>query len=201
MDNILDGLLQQFGSETLSGMSQQLGVQPEQVQTGLQGALPFLLSALVRNTQSSQGAESLYNALSKDHDGSILNNVMDFLQNSDQGPGNGILKHLLGGQRGTVEGLLSQFSGLDAQSAGKLLQMSAPILMGYLGKQQRDNNLNADDVAGLLRNTQQQAQQQQAQQIPNVDMLTRLLDADGDGSVTDDLSGMALKFLGGYFKR
>lgn len=201
MDNILDGLLQQFGSETLSGMSQQLGVQPEQVQTGLQGALPFLLSALVRNTQSSQGAESLYNALSKDHDGSILNNVMDFLQNSDQGPGNGILKHLLGGQRGTVESLLSQFSGLDAQSAGKLLQMSAPILMGYLGKQQRDNNLNADDVAGLLRNTQQQAQQQQAQQVPNVDMLTRLLDADGDGSVTDDLSGMALKFLGGYFKR
>ena len=50
---------------------------------------------MARNTSNQQGAESLHNALQKDHDGSILDNLGGFLNNAQSGPGAGILRHVL----------------------------------------------------------------------------------------------------------
>jgi hypothetical protein len=64
----------------------------------------------------------------------VLNNMSDYISNYKQGENDGILKHVLGNSRPTVERSLSSKTGLDAGSIGSLLTMAAPIIMGALGK-------------------------------------------------------------------
>ncbi len=68
--------------------------------------------------------------------------------------------------------------------------------MGYLGKQTREKKVTDSNgieslLDGLLRSGAQKEQS----------LVTQLLDADGDGSVIDDLIGMAAgsKKIGGLF--
>jgi len=46
--------------------------------------------------------------------------------------------------------LLSGFSGIKSSSAGSLLSIAAPLLLGFLGKHAVANNLNASGLANLL---------------------------------------------------
>ena len=159
-------------------------------------ALGSLMTGLARNAQSTEGAGALAAALSKDHDGSVLDNLSGVLSAPEQGPGAGILGHVFGSKQGAVQSALGQSTGLDAGSMGKLLTMLAPLVMGALGKKQRQGGLNPSDLGGLLRQEQETA----ARQAPDLGMLGSLLDRDGDGDIKDDVAkigGSLLKnFLG-----
>ena len=131
-------------------------------------------------------------ALDNKHDGSILDNIGDLFKggvNSDVVTDGGkILGHVLGGRQQNVERELSSRSGIDAGSVANILKVAAPILMGVLGKQKREQNVsNAGDLGGLLGGLLKGNSPQQEQSF-----LESILDADGDGSVIDDVAGMVL---------
>lgn len=117
--------------------------------------MPTLLGAMANNTKSESGASGLLGALDRDHDGSILDDITGFINQGDSAQGDGILKHVLGGQRTVVESGLSQKTGLNSSQMSGLLKMVAPILMGYLGKQKKsqssgfDNGSITDLLGGL----------------------------------------------------
>lgn len=186
MISLQDMLNQQLGGSTVSQISQSLGADQNSTATAIQAALPMLLGALARNTSNQQGAQELDTALSKDHDGGILDNIMDFLGNSGQGPGGGILGHIFGDRREAVEGKISQSSGLDMSQISQLLVMLAPIVMGALGRAKRQEGLDAGGVADMLNQERQQIESSS----PVMGMLSSLLDRDGDGNVMDDLGGL-----------
>ncbi len=195
-DSILDMLSGQLGGQALEMITSQLGANRSQVEKAVPAALGSLMTGLARNTQSSNGAGALAAALSKDHDGSIFDNLSGVLKAPEQGSGAGILGHVFGPKQGAVQSALGQSTGLDAGSMGKLLTMLAPLVMGALGKKQRQGGLNPGDLGGLLRQEQRSA----ARQAPDLGMLGGLLDADGDGDIKDDVAkigGSLLKnFLG-----
>lgn len=153
MSDTLQSVLAQLDPEAIGMIGEKLGVDPQTVQQGVQIGLPVLLSALARNTQTQDGAQSLAGALARDHDGSALQNLPATINSYQQGPGDGILRHVLGEQRGQVEQGLSQKAGLDG---GALLQILAPIVLGSLGQQQRQQGLDPTAIANSLQ-TQQQA--------------------------------------------
>jgi len=100
--------------------------------------------------------------------------------------GAGILGHVFGGKEQNVAKAVGSKSGMDMGTAMKLLQMAAPIVMGYLGKQSRQQNVSDGSgienlLGGLLGGGAQKEQS----------LVTQILDADGDGSVIDDIIGMA----------
>lgn len=130
-------LLNQLGEGGLEAMAGKIGANTSQTATALEGIMPTLLGAMSNNTQSSSGASGLMSALDRDHDGSVLDDIMGFIGQSENGPGAGILKHVLGNKQGDIENGLSQKTGLASGQVGQLLQMAAPLLMGYLGKQKR----------------------------------------------------------------
>jgi hypothetical protein len=139
------------------------------------------------NATTPKGAASLLGALSNsNHDGSILNNLGSLLGSSDVlKDGSGILGHIFGGKEQNVAKAVSAKSGMDLSAVMKLLQMAAPVIMGYLGKQSRQQEINDSSgienlLGGLLGNSAQKEQ----------NLVTQLLDADGDGSVIDDIIGM-----------
>jgi hypothetical protein len=191
-------LTQQFTSEQRIGkLSKQVGADPAATQNALGAALPLLMGALARNSSQQDGAQALDKALAK-HDGGILDNLDGFLEAPDVDDGDGILRHVLGNKRGTVETGVSKASGLDPSAVARLLPLLAPVVLGALGREKRQRNLNAGALANMLGSERQQLQQAN----PNVGLLESLLDQDGDGSVADDILAKVGKgLLGGLFRK
>lgn len=197
MNDVLSMLQAQLGDHAVDSISRQIGADHQQTSQAVASALPVLLQAMSRNASSPSGAASLEQALTRDHDGSLLDNLDGFIGNFQQGPGAGILRHVLGSKRGGVEAMLGQMNGLDQQKSSQLLEILAPIVMGTLGRQKRQGGLNAADLMGMLRQTT--ARQQQAHP-KSTNLVNQLLDRDGDGSYTDDLTQMGMNVLGGFFR-
>jgi hypothetical protein len=190
----LTGLLNDaLNSDTVSQISQQLGADEGTTGNAIQAALPMLLGGLANNSASEEGASALAGALDRDHDGSVLDDLAGFLGNYSSGQGAGILGHIFGGSQGAVEQGVSQASGLDMGKVGPLLMMLAPIVMGALGRSQRQSGMGAGDLAGLLGG----ATQQMGSGSQLMGILSSVLDRDHDGSAIDDVAGMIGGFLGG----
>ena len=191
----LEGILGLLNDKDLGKLTSQLGGNENDVKVGLVSALPAILQALNKNTQTAEGAESLNKALEK-HDGSVLNNLSGYLNNPDLNDGAGILNHLFGNQTENVAQAVSKSSGLDSNGSIKMLQILAPLVLGALGKQKKDNNL---DASGLDALTSMLAlnlgSNEQTSGI--MGLVTNLLDSNKDGAIVDDLLGLASKFLGG----
>jgi hypothetical protein len=184
--SLLDMLQQRLGGDAVNQISSRLGTDPTSTRTAIAAALPMLVGALARNAQDPGKAGALANALGR-HDGSVLDDVAGYLGRGDTGDGDGILGHVLGGKKETVQAGLGQAAGLDPAKAGTLLAMLAPLVMGALGKAQREKGLDTGGLAGMLGGEQQRA----ADAAPGVmGMLSSFLDRDHDGSVMDDIGGM-----------
>ncbi|MDD2381776.1 MAG: DUF937 domain-containing protein [Mariniphaga sp.] len=196
MENLLNSILSRIDDNSLQAIGQQANASPTQAKSALASAIPILMNALAKNSSTPDGAQSLQNALARDHDGSLLDNLGSLLQNPDSANGAGILKHVLGNKRQNVEKYISQDSGLSGGSAGKILEIAAPILMGYLGKK---NATGSNNVIGNLLNSYVKAEKKQAPQAQSI--INQLLDRDNDGSIMDDIAEMGMSFLGKMKKR
>jgi hypothetical protein len=128
-----------------------------------------------------------------------LKDLGGYLQNSQAGNGEGILKHVLGGKRPVVERSVSKASGLDSNQTGQLLAMLAPIVMGALGQEKRQRGMNAGALTQLLG---QERQQIERSQPAAGGILGSMLDSDGDGDVdASDLLKHGSGLLGKLFGR
>lgn len=194
MASILDTITQQLGGDTVRQVSQQLGTDEATAGSAISAALPVLMAALARNASNPGGADALAGALDRDHDGSALNDLTGTLSRGQGGIGDKILGHVLGNRRGAVEEGLGQATGLGAGGSGKLLAMLAPIIMGALGRAKREQGLDAGGIGSMLGAERSRIG---AAAPAGVGGLLQFLDADKDGSVMDDVTGMLGKFMGG----
>ena len=192
----LEALLGLLQGQDIGNLASQVGGNEGETKNGVMAALPAMLAALGKNVGTEKGAEELNNALEKKHDGSILDNLSGYLSNPDLKDGAGILNHLFGNQTSNVANAVSQSSGLDTNGIMKMLQMLAPILMGILGQQKKQNNLDAKGLGNL---TSMLASNfgSEAGTSGIIETVTNLLDANKDRNVVDDIMGMVGKFFGG----
>lgn len=199
MSQNINSLNELLSPEVIQTMSRQLNINPSQASSAISLILPVLTEGLSRNAQSPQGAQSLQNALQNDHDGSILNQLPEFIQNFSSGPGLGILKHILGPQQAQIAGGVSQQTGISSQQTMQLMMMLAPMIMGFLGKkQQTTTQSGGGGILDILNQVQQQAAPQQSGN-PSLDLLKQMLDKNGDGNVQQEVMDLGKKILGGLF--
>ncbi|GAB5399325.1 MAG: DUF937 domain-containing protein [Aureisphaera sp.] len=193
MSGILDLLNSDMGRQIISGVSNETNQPTDKTASVLQMGLPILMGAMKRNASTPQGADGLMGALNGKHDGSILDNLGGLfgggVDQNVKDDGMGILGHVLGGSQNNVANALSNKSGMDSGSVMKILQVAAPILLGYLGKQKRQQNVSSqsgigDLLGGLMGGGNEQPKQQS--------LIESILDGDNDGSVIDDVAGMLL---------
>ena len=192
MDGLLDLLNSPMGKQLIGGVAGQTGQPENKTADVLSMAMPLILGAMKKNVSSSpQGAEGLMNALSSKHDGSILDNLGGLfgggVDDEVVQDGAGILNHVFGNKQPQVENALSQKSGLDAGSIAQILKIAAPIVMGYLGRQKAQSNVKDASGMNTLLGSMLGGQPQE-----NQSLITKLLDADGDGSILDDVAGMVM---------
>ena len=193
MNAITQVITQQIAGFAARAIAQRLGISEATAQRAVQIAIPLILAALARNAARPEGAQELHQAVSKDHDGSIFDNLSGYLGDPQAANGAGILGHVFGEQQGTVQDTLAQASGLDQNAAGNILEMVAPLVMGAVGQTQRQNDL---DPGGLSDFLDTQRQQTEASAPGLAGALNSMLDSNRDGSVTDDVG----RLLGTFFK-
>ncbi len=192
ISSLLQGAM---GQQMVNGVVNQLGIENEQAKMAISAAVPLLITALSKNANSGD-AQNIANALERDHDGSILDNLGGFLQGGNFSDGANILSHVLGGKQGQVENAIGKSSGLNAGQIAQILAMLAPIVMGYLGKEKKQNGLDAGGLSSLLGGLVGGATQSNQREMGTIE---RLLDQDGDGNAMDDVMELGSKLLGGFF--
>ena len=188
---ILDTLGQQLGGNTLTQISQQLGTDEGTAAKAVRVALPLLLGGLTRNAATPDGAAALDQALTRDHDGSLLDAPHQAVANPNAFNAGGILGHIFGQRQAPVQQGVAKATGIDLQSAGKVLMILAPIVMAELARARSAQGANAS-AGSVLQGEQANIERQ----VPGIGGLASILDRNHDGNVADDIANIASGRLG-----
>jgi len=212
--NLLDMIMSAQGGATAQQAGAQLGLNQQQSQSAIAALLPAISSALKQNTANPQGLAGLLGALQGGQHEQYLENPQMLGQQQTVNDGNAILGHLFGSKdvSRAVAGHAAQQTGIGSDVLKKLLPLVATMAMGSLSKQtkaptmqsaltglamqhlmggQKKSGLGALLGAVTGANSRQQQQTQQTHQ-QGMGIIGKLLDADGDGSMMDDVLKMAM---------
>ena len=183
--NLLGTLLE--NPAILGQLSQQFSLSKGDTSSVLAQLVPVLAKGMKFNTQQPSGLESLASALSKGQHSQYFDNPNSAARQETVSDGNAILGHLLGSKdvsRG-LAGRAEQNTGVSSDLIKKMLPVVAAMAMGALSKQN----------SGAAASNMAPQAQAQGQGGALGGLLESFLDVDGDGSMADDLLGMAGKFF------
>jgi len=190
---ILDTIGQQLGGDTLKQISQKLGTDEGTAAKAVSVALPLLIAGLSRNASTPDGSAALDQALTSDHsDSAVLNAPQQAVADPNAFNAGGILSHIFGQRQAPIQQGVAKASGIDLQSASKVLMILAPIVMASLARARNTQGANAS--AGQVL---QQEQQHIERQVPGIGGLASILDRNHDGSIADDIANIAGGQAGG----
>ena len=195
--DILGMLKGQLGEAVISQLGNAIGGSKEQTSAGIDAALPTILGALSRGSQTEGGQNALMSFLDKDGDGDIMDDLQGYIGGgNDTNGGSSIIEQFLGGKKDAVNAAISQNSGLNQEASSNLMTQLAPMVMNMLGKggKGQGGGLDINSVLGLLQN-----QGEATKKGGNLGFVANLLDQDGDGSITDDALNIGKSLLGGFF--
>ena len=183
MNPLIGMLASQMGGPVIQQISQQIGANEGTTQSAVGMALPMLLSAF------GNQAEATGQVVQGD-DGSILDDVMGFVGNAGAANmGSALLGQVFGGgTQNQMADSISQNTGLDSGAATQLLGMLAPLVIGALGKfSQEQGGLDANGIAQMLGGL--------SGGNDFLGMATKMIDADGDGDIVEDLGNIMGKLF------
>ncbi len=181
--NILETILQAGGGGVVDSLGKQLGIGKTETGAILDNLIPALTRGLKQNTEQPDGLDSLLGALRSGNHERYLDDPSVLSNEDSVADGNGILGHILGNKDVSRE-LARRTSGKVGVSDSiikKMLPMVGALVMGAMSKRNTQVGLGRDSAAPASGGG---------------DLLAAFLDADKDGSILDDVLGMAGKFLG-----
>ena len=175
--NITDLLLGKDSSDAVSALARQFNVSEAQARDAVASMAPSLSRGMQHHTKQSSGLDSLINALGKGNHSKYIDDpgVLGRPETTDDG--NSILGHIFGNKEVSrnVAKHAAQETGLGASLLKKMLPVVATMVMGSLGK----SFLGGGGAAPA--------------KAQSSGILGSLLDSDRDGSIIDDVLGMAFK--------
>ncbi len=155
----------------------------EQSATDLLKTLGSSMMGSVKGRVQSQrhDSDTLEDLIKNSRYANAIDNPHEHLNDSSMvESGNDLLRHITGSKEASREiaAQVGQKTGVNPSIIKSLLPMLAPFVIGALGK-------------GMMGGGSAPAPQQQS----SGSLLSSLLDFDHDGSVLDDVAGMAMKYL------
>ncbi len=184
--SILETILKSQNGNLVKELASSLNINPSQAGAAAAKMIPALTGGLKKNVSQSGGLESLLGALTKGNHAKYVEDAKAAINPSAISEGNSILGHLLGSKQRSreVAAEAAKDTGLDVGVLKKMLPMIATMAMGSLSKQQSSGGVLSELVkAGSKASGASRG------------LLDSFLDKDNDGSMADDLLGMAKKFL------
>lgn len=175
--NLTDLLFDKSNSDSISTFANQFGVNDSQAKDAISSLAKSLSRGLGAQTQSEKGMGGLFDALNTGKHSRYIENPSLFGEDKTRNDGNDILGHIFGNKDVSrhVTKRASKETGLSDSLLKKMLPIVATMVMGALGKKMM--------VGGNSTPSRQQS----------TGFLTKMFDADNDGSMIDDVLGMAFK--------
>ncbi|WP_432823255.1 DUF937 domain-containing protein [Trichloromonas sp.] len=182
---LLDQILDAQGGAQLQQLAGKFGVSEGQAKNALEQMLPALSQGIKKNATAPGGLDALMAALQGGNHQRYLEDPQELQRPEAIADGNNILGHILGSKDVSrqVAARTAEKTGLDTGILKQMLPMVAAMTMGALSKQ-----ASATGALGQLQGGASSG-------ASVAGSLLSLLDFDKDGSVVDDLIGLAKKFF------
>ncbi len=177
MASFIDEFMKTYGPEVTQQMAANTGLDQGTVQQLIPKLAPLIISGLKKQKDERGGVERVDHILNKYGDPSVLNNIKDLISAKTQ---DSSADANLGGLLGASGGIqaaqaLGKSLNIDASKIIRMIPALAPIILGALSKKKSTSG----GIGGI----------------------GSLLDADGDGSIIDDVAGFVLRGGGGQATR
>jgi hypothetical protein len=146
--DLIDLIKQLNNDDVLGQVSQSMGVEPQQVKKVTQLGLPTLVEAMNRNAKTQEGARSLARALEQHQDDEV-DDLSKYIRHADAHDGEKILRHVFSDKSERVESKIAKQTGLDMSQVMGILAQFAPLVLGLLGKEKKEKNIDYNGVANM----------------------------------------------------
>lgn len=172
--NITDLLFEKGNENAISEFADNFGVNESQAKDAISSLAKSLSRGLGANTQEVEGLDSLMEALESGNHSRYIEDPSLLGKKETTQEGNDILGHIFGNKDVSrhVAKKASKETGLGSGLLKKMLPIVATMVMASLGKKMLGGAKSRNQSGGLL---------------------TQIFDADKDGSMIDDVLGMAFK--------
>ena len=152
--NLVSEIVEVLSPTITSRIASALGLNQTSTEKAVVAAIPALLVSLISYVSKPQGATKLNEVVQKQEPGmlsSLANVIGEPGQKALVDQGTSVLTSLLGGK--TVSALtdaLGEYAGVTGSGSKSLLGLLGPVVLGVLGREQRDQGLDASGLANLL---------------------------------------------------
>ncbi len=180
MSNILDLLFADENKAALNEVQKNFNLSEAETRTAVEGLIPALSRGLQNNTKASPGMDDLLDALRTGSHKQYMEKPDTLGSTETVKEGNDILGHIFGDKKVSreVANRAAKSSGLSSTLLKKMLPVVASLVMGALSKKV----LGSGSGASTSR-------------ANSGGLLTSLLDSDRDGSIWDDVLGLAARTM------
>ena len=168
MPNFIEDFMTSMGPEVTKKLGSSLNVDQGTLQKIIPLVAPMILGGLKKQSESFGGQQRVDHILNKYGSADVLQNLDQLFSNKKNDPKTDQkLGGLLGDAGTQAANLISKNFNLDSNTAMKLIPMLAPVILGFLTKKRDTQSAGSSAIAALL-------------------------DANGDGSIFDDVAGFIL---------
>ncbi len=180
---LMDILMQAGGGSLLDQVAKQAGINPDQAEDLIKSVGSAMFGQVKGRIESPKVDSSDLEDLLRDSKyANMLEKPEEHLQNPRmKEAGDDLLRHITGSKEVSreVASEVAKRSGFDASLIKSLLPMLAPLVIGALSR-----GLASDDVPVNMKPSRE-----------SDNGLMGMLDFDNDGSVMDDIAGLAMKYI------
>lgn len=177
--------------DSIDWLANKAGIENKQAQALIKAGLPVLLGGLKKNTETTEWAQSLSDALDA-HD-TVPTNLGDLLWGEQWVDAQKILGHILGGDTWSTTDALAKQAWVSSDAASGILWALAQAALWWLGQAKKTEWLDTDSLTKTIWSVSDQLKDGSMVDT----LLLSFLDKNKDGSYKDDLITMAINWVKG----
>lgn len=151
--NLAEAIKSLISPDLITKASAFLGESETGISKALSGVLPIVLGGLIDKSSTNEGANVVAHLATEQYKAGILDTLHNFFDGKSENlltKSAGLVNSIFDSKDSALPGVLSNFSGVKTTSASSLFDMATPVVLAFLGKNARTNNLNASGIANML---------------------------------------------------
>ena len=157
--SIMDSMTSFMGPQVLGPLASSLGVSSDTAQRGLQAGSAAILSGLASKIDEPGFMSQIFGMITNPaNTPSAISSLTSNLGSAASGAsgslmdmGGRFMSSIFGSRLSSVTDMIGQFAGLGGSKASMLMSMAGPLVLGALGQNVRENNINASGLASELK--------------------------------------------------
>ncbi len=154
MSSLLDSLEEQTSPDLIRGLASNTGESGDAVQKALQGGSAAMLATLASKAQEPGFLSQIMNLISSISTPSAMGATAGGGSSTLSRPAQAastFLSMLFGNNLSSIQNKIAEFSGIRVSSAGDILSMAAPMVVGTLASKVESEGLSARELGNLIK--------------------------------------------------